>query len=421
MRRPELTGVAPLFARECWIALRAPAFWAVAGACALLAVWRATGPGATAAIAAYRTCEFMIIGLGVVAVFLAGSAAGRDRRTGAEQLVLAKPEGSAPLVVVMRFCALWLSLVAIALIALAAASLSQIVFARTPWQVHPYVHALARAVLPIGMAAALGFCLSTIFHTPLASAVAAVYWIVIPLSRPHIAMAFDLTLSQHRVVAALLTAFLVALASALYARSIRDRGASSGRLMWVTAVLLVGVGVSAYQVATSGEDVLTGPDPVLAAMASQSIHSDPRAPGFWLADQSGRLVGMSDFAGRPVLLAFWGPAVSDSAQVLPALGSMSKEFGPRGLACIAISVDRDPATLSPFVGEAGPGVAMLWDRGRHFGEGTYEVDSPMAVAYDITALPAMFLLDRDRRVVMQAPTELSAEWLRRQVRRIVER
>ena len=421
MRRPELAGVAALFARECRIALGAPAFWAVTGACALLAVWRATGAGTTAALAAYRTCEFMLVGLGVVAVFLAGAAAGRDRRTGAEELVLAKPQGSAPRLVVMRFVALWLSLAAMALVALAAASLSQLAFARTPWQAYPYLDALGRALLPIGVAAALGFCLSMIFHTPLASAVAAVYWIVVPLSRPHIAMAFDLTLSQQWPVAALFAAFLLAVTSTLYARSVRDPGAGLRRLRAVAVVALIALGLSAYRGATSGEDMLTGADPVLAAMAAQSIHGAERAPGFWLPDENGRLVGMSDFAGHPVLLAFWGPAVSASAQMLPVLGRLAKELGPRGLACIAISVDRDPASLRPFAAEAGPGVTMLWDRGRHFGEGTYGADSPMAVAYDVPELPAVYLLDRERRVVEQAPSGAGDEWLKRRLAPLMER
>ncbi len=421
MKRPELAGLAPLFGCECRIALRAPAFWGVAAACAVLSAWRAMGAGTTSALAAYRACEIMVVGLGLVAVFLSGSAAGRDRRGAAEGIVLAKPRGSAPLLAGMRYVALWLSLMVIAAISLGAASAAQVAGGRTAWHAYPYVHALARVGLPVGVAAALGFCLSTVFHTPLASAVAAIYWLVVPLSRQHLASAFDLAVAQHRMMAAFAAALLVVLACMLYARPVRGRSADGRWLTAIAALLLIGLLVSTYGVVTNGEDMLTGPDPVLAAMASQSIHASGRAPGFWLKDANGRIVGLSDYANRPVLLAFWAPGASGSAELLALVGAMAKEFGPRGLACIAVSVDRDAGTLRPFAQEAPPGVPVVWDRGRHFGEGNTEADTPMSVAYDVTQLPSLFLLDRERRLSGKGPVEPNERWLRREISRLVAR
>jgi peroxiredoxin len=400
--------------------VRGAAFWGVAGAGALLAIGRASGAGTTAELAAYRVCEALMLALGLLAVFLAGAAAGRDRRTSAEEVVLSKPAGSAPTLAVVRFAALWVSLIAAAVVALVAASLGQVVLARTPWHAYPYLHALARTVLPVSAAAGLGFCLSTVFHTPLASAVAAIYWIIVPLTLTYTPMAFDLRLSQHWPVAALLVAFLVTLTAALYARSVRDPGKRSGRMAWVAALLLIALGLSAYRTATNGEDVLTTPDPILAAMQSQSVHADERAPGFWLRDERGRLVGMSDFAGHPVILTFWGPAAPDSAQALSDLRKIAGEYGPSGLRCVAVCVDPDAAAMGPFAREAGE-VVMLWDRGRHFGEGVYQRDSPLAVAYDVTELPAVYVLDRERRVRAQTSAGVSLQWLRHELVKVTVR
>jgi len=402
------------------MAVRGAAFWGVAGACALLAIGRASGAGTTAELAAYRVCEALMLALGLLAVFLAGAAAGRDRRTSAEEVVLSKPAGSAPALVVLRFAALWVSLIAVAVVALLAASLGQMVLARTPWHAYPYLHALARMVLPVGVAAGLGFCLSTVFHTPLASAVAAIYWIVIPLTRTYMPMAFDLRLSQHWPVAALLVAFLVTLTAALYARAVRDPGKRSGRLSWMTAILLIALCLFAYRTATDGADVLTTPDQILAAMQSQSVHADDRAPGFWLRDERGRLAGMSDFAGHPVILTFWGPAAPDSAQALSDLRKIAGEHGPSGVRCVAVCVDADVAAMGPFAREAGE-VVMLWDRGRHFGEGVYHRDSPLAVAYDVTGLPAVYVLDRQRRVRAQTSAGVSLQWLRHELQEVTVR
>jgi peroxiredoxin len=421
VRRTDLARLGALFTWECRIATRGAAFWGLAGACALLALWRASAHGTTAALAAYRACEALLVGLGVLAVFLAGTSAGRDRRTAAEQSVLAKPEGSAPSLALLRFAALWLSLLAIAVIGLAGASLGQLVFAKTPWNVYPYLNALGRMALPVGAAAALGFCLATAFQTPLASAAAAIYWLVVPLSRPHIAMAFDLTPSQHWPAAALLMAFLVALTCVLYARAVRDRGPRSRRPAWAAVALLLAFGVSAYRVAVSGEDLLTGPDPILSAIQSESVEADERAPGFWLRDAHNRLVGLNDFAGHPVVLAFWGPAVTSSALLLSDLEQVAQEFAPSGLRCIAVCVDRDPAAMRPFAREVGPQVTVLWDRGRHFGQGTYAADSPLAVAYGVTDLPTVYLLDASRHVVGQTFGQLDREWLRSRLPRTAGR
>ncbi|MFB3882480.1 MAG: peroxiredoxin family protein [Armatimonadota bacterium] len=421
MKRPDLARLWSLLIWECRIAARGPTFWGLAGACALLGLWRASAHGTTAALAAYRACEALLIGLGVLAVFLAGTSAGRDRRTVAEQSVLSKPEGSAPSIPLLRFAALWLSLLAIAAIGLLGASLGQLLFAHTAWALYPYLNALGRIALPVGAAAALGFSLSTAFHTPLASAAAAVYWLVIPLSRPHLAAVFDLTLSQHWPAAALAMAFLVALSSAVYGRAARDRGPRSRRPALLAAALLLATGLAVYRLAASGDDFLTGPDPILSAVQSQSLEADARAPGFWLRDAHGRFVGLNDFAGHPVVLLFWGPAVTSSAALLSDLREVAKEFDARGVRCLAVCVDRDPAAMRPFAAEVGPRVTMLWDRGLHFGQGGYADDSPLAVSYGVTELPSVYLLDSSRRLVAQASAQVDRQWLTSKLEGIVGR
>jgi len=420
VRRPDCIGLGAIFARECRLAVGGASFWSLGAAGALLAAWRAAGREVTCGVAAYRASEIIVLGVGVVAVLLAGAAAARDRRQAVAQLVLAKPRGSAPALVLVRFAALWLSLAVLAAMVLAASALTQIAVAGTPWRVYPYAHALAYTMLPIGLAAALGFSLSTIFATPLASAVAALYWIVIPLTRAHIAIAFDLTLSQHWPLTALFLGFLIALTGALYARPVRDGGAATARLAWAAALLLGATVVAAYGIAASGDDALLGPDPVLAAIAAQSSHRDPRAPGFWLPDAHGRRVALSDYAGRPVALTFWGPAAANSVHALSLLRGLAAEFRSSGLVCIAVCVDRDSAAMRPFLRDGGSDVVMLWDRGRHFGDGTYLGDSPAAVGYEVTHLPATFILDRDRSI-QYVLSEIPPDRVREKVAQVIDR
>lgn len=415
-------ALAALARRECQLSYRSPAFWAVAGAGALLSIWRASSAGTSAALAAYGTLQVIVLGVGVLSVLLAGAAATRDRRQGTMEIVLAKPGGSSPALLVARFVGTWGALLALPAVLLAAAAVSQGLFAGTGWNLYAYADGFLRSVIPVGLAAALGFSLSSLFTTPLASAIAAIYWVVIPLTRPHVYAVLDLTPSQHWPVAVLAGMALVALAAAFYARPVRGERRGGTVAGWAAIVLLVGAGLAVLAVLRSGEDNLAGPDPILAAISMQTGLEDRLAPGFWLPDPGGRLVAMSDFGRRPAIVYFWGPAWPDSARGLRDLELAVQDVGPQNVTGIAVCLDRDAAAQRPFRREVGRDVVMLWDRGRHFGGGEGTADSPespLAIAYDITEVPTTFVLDANRRLVARLTGEFQPGSVRRALAEMV--
>jgi len=421
VRWSELRAFLSVVRRECQLSRRSSAFYAIAAVGAMLALWRGTIPRATAALVAYQTEQIVVLGLGVAAVLLAGLAAARDRRQAAAELVLAKPAGSARALVPARFLAVWLSVLLVAAIMLVAASVGQLVLGDMAWQASAYADAFLRSLLPLGLACALGFSFASLFTTPLASGVAAIYWIGVPLVRPHMPVALDLTLSQHWLLCALAGGAAVALAAALYAWPVRDRSRGGAQGGWTAAVLFAAAVLAALVTVSRGDDALLEPDPTLAAIASQTGLKDRRAPGFWLPDSRGRLVGLNDFAGRPVVLAFWGPGSPTSARRLLFLEELAAEFQAQKLACIAVCLDRDAAALIPFVREVGQNVVILWDRGRHFGDSLEWSDSPVAVSYGVSEVPSVFFLDRDRRWVDEMRGEVELDDLRRALFRMLAR
>ncbi len=191
------------------------------------------------------------------------------------------------------------------------------------------------------------------------------------------------------------------------------------RSLWVVGALFLAAAAAALAITRAGDDGLLERDPVLAAMISQTAHQDRRAPGFWLQDAKGRIVGLDDFAGRPIVLAFWGPGAPKSARALLLLRELAAEHHDAGLACIAVCVDRDAAAFRPFAHEAGESVVVLWDRGRHFGDGLEWSDSPLTVCYGVTAVPSGFLIDRDRTLVATMDGEHEFDMLRPRVARMV--
>jgi peroxiredoxin len=394
----DVRAIISLTRREYQLACRAASFWSVAGVGSAVAIWRSSYPGTSAGVAAYQQWQMTVLGVGVIAILFAASAAARDGRRAADELVLAKPYGSLPPLVMARFLGSMLSLLTLAAIMLGAAAAAQGALAGTAFRLWPYVAGLLWSVFPLAVAAALGFSLTTAFRTQLASGSAAVYWVAVSLARPHTPMALDMTLSRHWPQCALLAGALVALAAWLHGRRLRH-DMRPGRMMATAfCVLLAGTVLAVIGSYRSGEDALVNADPVLGAIASQTVDGNGLAPGFWLRDSGGELVGLSDFEDSVVVLAFWGPASPESAEILPLLNTLADRHAGSSLAVLAICEDRDAATIGPFRGELSESVILLHDRGRHFGDGLDWSDAPVVVAYGITGVPTTIVLDRERRI-----------------------
>lgn len=383
--------------REYQLNCRTPAFWVLAAGGAALALWRASMVGATAALAAYHVWRFVVTGVAVLAVLIGSAAAGRDKRDASSELVLAKPLGSSAYLVTARFLGVWLSLVTISAIMLAAAAIRQVI-GGTPWHVGAYTNAFVRCLAPLALATSIGFSLTAILANSLAGAVGALYWLAIPLVNAHVPRAADMTPTQHWPASALLTAGLLMLTATLGGRAVKGSAESRARLGWAAAVLIAAGLGAAFSIAYNGEDTLSARDPVLSAMAAQRLLPEQRAPGFWALDGRHRIVALGDFDGRPIVLAFWGPGDPESARVVALLQKAALKYKDKGLAPIAVCLDSDSATVGPFAAEAGPDVTMVWDRGMHYGDGERWSDSPLGLAYDVKAVPTVFLLDQHRRL-----------------------
>lgn len=397
MRWRDLRIAAAIARREFQINTRGAAFWSLAAAGALYALWRGTTPQATAALACYQVVQLATMGLGVVAVLLGGAAAGRDARDQAVELALSKPAGTSTGLLLARFAGTWLSLLAMVAIMLAGVLVGQLIIRGTPWNVVAYGNALARSLAPLGLAVALGFALATLF-TPLAAALAAFYWIAVPLARLNTPALFDLTPAQQWPISLLLAAALLALSVARHGIAIAGDGPTRRAARWAAAGLFAATGIAVLFTINQGEDSLLRPSRVLSAISGQTATEGQRAPGFWLLDARKRVVGLSDFQGQSVVLVFWAPTNPVSVHVLPMLDELARRHQRDGLRCVAVCVDRDSATLAPFAREVGPGVTMLWDRGRHFNAAQALLDSALANAYGIEQTPAGFLVDRDRTI-----------------------
>ena len=67
--------------------------------------------------------------------------------------------------------------------------------------------------------------------------------------------------------------------------------------------------------------------------------SNPEIPAFQLKDLDGKVVKLSDYKGKPVVLDFWATWCQPCRASLPHLNELHQRYNERGLVVLGLSVD----------------------------------------------------------------------------------
>lgn len=112
------------------------------------------------------------------------------------------------------------------------------------------------------------------------------------------------------------------------------------------------------------------------------------APGFKLKDLSGKVVQLSDFKGKPVMIDFWATWCPPCRESIPALVRIHKAYSGRGLVVLGISMDQGGwDSVMQFVAENGIGYTVL--------KGTDSVQDD----YQVRTIPMVVLLNKEGKMV----------------------
>ncbi len=139
--------------------------------------------------------------------------------------------------------------------------------------------------------------------------------------------------------------------------------------------------------------------------------STPRpAPDFVLEDVHGRLVRLSDSAGRVRLVDFWATWCPPCIEAIPDLKALHEAYGDRGLTVLAISMDDDPGDVVPsFVRRNKVPYANLLG------------NPDIADAFGgVVGLPTTFLVDRDGTITNTYVGGIPKEVLERRIRELLD-
>ena len=120
------------------------------------------------------------------------------------------------------------------------------------------------------------------------------------------------------------------------------------------------------------------------------------ATSFRLRDASGKTVALSDFKGKVAVVNLWATECGGCKAELPTFVELHRTYKDRGLAVIGVSLD--------VMYEDLKSLAEGWMRVKPFAAShdlAYTIvldDGSVEKAYDVTAMPATYLIDKGGRL-----------------------
>lgn len=152
---------------------------------------------------------------------------------------------------------------------------------------------------------------------------------------------------------------------------------------------------------------------VLEAQRARLVPDGTTAPSMEMQRHGGGTLKLEELKGQVVMLDFWATWCPPCREEMPALVKLAKEYEPQGLVFVAASRDDGPRAsrlVDAFVKRHLPDLQPYV---------VYASDD-VARAFQVTALPTLYFLDRDGKVMDAQRGALSEDALRRRIERALK-
>ncbi|UCD27476.1 MAG: TlpA family protein disulfide reductase [Planctomycetota bacterium] len=116
------------------------------------------------------------------------------------------------------------------------------------------------------------------------------------------------------------------------------------------------------------------------------------APPIMGKDLDGKKVDWADYRGKVVLLEFWATWCGPCIAQMPQIKNVHEQFHPQGFEIIGINLDYTIDALKNFIKQNQIPWRQLFD--------SQSYSSPNAISYNVTSIPASFLIGPDGKIVM---------------------
>jgi len=130
---------------------------------------------------------------------------------------------------------------------------------------------------------------------------------------------------------------------------------------------------------------------VLALAASPGLAKAPKpapvAPVFTLPGLKGD-VALESFRGKTVLVDFWASWCVPCRQSFPWMNDLQRRYGDKGLAIVAVNLDKDREFASSFLAEVPASFTVVFDP-----------SGKTAESYKVKAMPTTFLISPEGKLL----------------------
>ncbi|UCD77912.1 MAG: TlpA family protein disulfide reductase [Desulfobacterales bacterium] len=136
------------------------------------------------------------------------------------------------------------------------------------------------------------------------------------------------------------------------------------------------------------------------------------APDFTLPGLNGRLVSLSDYRGKVVVVNVWATWCLPCVEEMPSLEKLYREFKDENFEILAVSIDSGGiAAVAPFMKTHGLTFPALID-----------TQASIRDSYKITGVPETFIIDKKGILVKKVigPLDWSSPEILRYIRKLIQ-
>jgi len=123
------------------------------------------------------------------------------------------------------------------------------------------------------------------------------------------------------------------------------------------------------------------------ASAAASVQLSSSAPDFTLKSVAGPNLRLQEQRGQVVMINFWATWCGPCRQEMPHLNRIFDKYRATGFVLLGVNIDDDPRAAADLAAKLGLRFPVLLD-----------TDKKVSRTYDMSAMPATLLVDRDGRV-----------------------
>jgi thiol-disulfide isomerase/thioredoxin len=125
-----------------------------------------------------------------------------------------------------------------------------------------------------------------------------------------------------------------------------------------------------------------------APVLAKATKPAPVAPAFTLPGFEGD-VSLASLRGKAVLVDFWASWCGPCRQSFPWMNDLQKRYGGKGLAIVAVNLDKDRELAKNFLADVPASFTIVFD-----------ASGKTAESYKVKAMPTTFLVSPDGKLLL---------------------